>query len=134
MGLPSKLDHLKNVVEHSELVADRLVCFANIVGSEAEAEKGHLRRLAKKFGWKIREPRSEPILSAICLVLVIILVIERPASAKWKSQIKHDGALAVYRATRPSEPAPVRNERQGAKICAIEIILRRIRNGTKPSV
>ena len=25
MGLPSQLDHLKNVVEHSELVADRLV-------------------------------------------------------------------------------------------------------------
>src|ERR1700691_2911882 len=42
------------------------------------------------------------ILSAICVVLVIILVIERPASAKWKSRIKHDGALAVYGATRPA--------------------------------
>ena len=80
------------------------------------------------------KPMDPNILSAICVVLVIILVIERPASAKWKSQIKHDGALAVYRATRPSDPAPVRNERQGAKICAIEIILQRIRNGTKPSV
>ncbi|MGC2331227.1 MAG: hypothetical protein WA581_07225, partial [Candidatus Acidiferrales bacterium] len=27
---------------------------------------------------------SEPIPSAICMVLVIILVIERPASAKWR--------------------------------------------------
>jgi hypothetical protein len=27
---------------------------------------------------------GEPILSAICMVLVIILVIERPASVKWK--------------------------------------------------
>ena len=33
-----------------------------------------------------------------------------------------------------SGPAPVRNERQGAKLCAIETILRRIRNGTKPAV
>ena len=33
-----------------------------------------------------------------------------------------------------SDPAPVRNERQGAKICAIEIILRKIRNDTKPAV
>jgi 5-methyltetrahydropteroyltriglutamate--homocysteine methyltransferase len=34
MGLPSQLDHLKNVVEHPELAADRLVRFANIVGRE----------------------------------------------------------------------------------------------------
>jgi 5-methyltetrahydropteroyltriglutamate--homocysteine methyltransferase len=34
MGLPSQLDHLKNVVERPELAADRLVCFANIVGRE----------------------------------------------------------------------------------------------------
>jgi len=33
-----------------------------------------------------------------------------------------------------SDPAPMRNERQGAKICAIEIILRRTRNGMKPAV
>jgi hypothetical protein len=59
-------------------------------------------------------------------------VKQRLVSAKWKSQIKHDGALAVYHST--SDPAPVRNERQGAKICAIEIILRRIRNGMKPAV
>ena len=80
------------------------------------------------------KPMDPNILSAICLVLVIILVIERPASAKSKSQIKHDGALAVYRATRSASPVPVRNERQGANLCAIEIILQRIWNGTKASV
>jgi hypothetical protein len=74
------------------------------------------------------------ILSAICLVLVIIPVVERPASAKLKSRIKHDGALAVYRASRPSEPAPVRNEKQGANLCAIEIIPQRIWNDLKASV
>jgi hypothetical protein len=31
-------------------------------------------------------------------------------------------------------PAPVRSERQGAKLCAIETILRRIRKSTKPAV
>ncbi len=30
---------------------------ARNLASEAEAEKRHLRRLAKKFGWEIREPR-----------------------------------------------------------------------------
>ena len=82
------------------------------------------------------KPMDPSILSATCGVLVIIPVIERPTSAEWKSQIKPDGALAVYRVTRSSDPAPVRNERQGAKIkiCAIEIILRRISNGTKPLV
>jgi hypothetical protein len=33
-----------------------------------------------------------------------------------------------------SGPAPVRSERQGAKLCAIETILRRIRKSTKPAV
>src|SRR5271163_1991881 len=42
------------------------------------------------------------IRSANCVVLVIISAIERPASAKWKSRIKHDGSLAAYCATRPS--------------------------------
>jgi hypothetical protein len=44
------------------------------------------------------------------------------------------GLLVFVAADSPSDPAPVRNERQGAKLCAIEIILRRIRNGTKPAV
>jgi hypothetical protein len=78
--------------------------------------------------------RDLNILSAICLVLVIIPVVERPASAKLQSRIKHDAALAVHRASRPSEPAPVRNEKQGANLCAIEIMLQRIWNGFKPSV
>ena len=109
---------------------------ARDLASEAEVENAIFGSWSRNVGGRFGNfaNLSEPILSAICVVLVIILVIERPASAKWKSQIKHDGALAVYRATRPSDPAPVRNERQGAKICAIEIILRRIRNGTKPSV
>ena len=51
-----------------------------------------------------------------------------------ETQTKQDGALAVYRASRPNEPAPVRNERQGANLCAIEIILQRIWNGWKASV
>jgi hypothetical protein len=38
------------------------------------------------------------------------------------------------RATKPVDPAPVRDERQGARICAIEITPRRIRNATNPSV
>ena len=129
-------DAVRLKVVEAEAVDKPLVRVAREFGSEAEAEKHHLRKLARNLDGRFGNVAdlSEPILSAICMVLVIILVIERPASAKWKSQIKHDGALAVYRATRPSDPAPVRNERQGAKICAIEIILRRIRNGTKPSV
>jgi hypothetical protein len=71
---------------------------------------------------------------AIRLVLAIIPVTERSASAKSKSQTEHDAALAVYRASKPSEPAPLRNERQGANLCAIEIILQRIWNGWKASV
>jgi hypothetical protein len=47
---------------------------------------------------------------------------------------KNDGALAVYRATRPNEPLPARDEKQGANLCAIEIILQRIWNGWKASV
>jgi len=35
------------------------------------------------------------ILSAICVVLVIIPALERLSSAKVKSQIKHDGALVI---------------------------------------
>ena len=54
--------------------------------------------------------------------------------SKWKSRIKHDGAFADYRATKLSDSPFVRNERQGANTCAIEIILQRIRNGTKPAV
>ena len=69
------------------------------------------------------------ILSAICLVLVIIPVIEGPASAKSKS--RNDDALAVYRAT---DSVLVRNEGQGANLCAIEIMLQRIWNGWKASV
>jgi hypothetical protein len=82
---------------------------------------------------EIIKPMDTNILSAICVVLVIIAAIERPASAKWTSDVKHDGSLAVYRASRPSDPMPVRNERQGAKICAIEIIPQRIRNSMKAS-
>jgi hypothetical protein len=41
------------------------------------------------------KPMDRKILSAICLVLVIIRVIERPASAKSKFQNKRGGALAV---------------------------------------
>jgi hypothetical protein len=43
-------------------------------------------------------------------------------------------ALSVFVADSTGDSAPVRNERKGAKICAIEIILRRIRNDTKPVV
>ena len=32
--IPGVISHATNVVEHPELVADRLVCFANIVGRE----------------------------------------------------------------------------------------------------
>jgi hypothetical protein len=74
------------------------------------------------------------ILSAICLVLAIIPVTERPASAKSKSRKKQDGVLAVYRAIRPNEPVPARNEKQGANLCAIEIMLQKIWNGWKASV
>jgi len=45
-----------------------------------------------------------------------------------------NGALAVYRATRFGDPAPVKNEKQGANTCAIEIIRQKIRSGTKASV
>jgi hypothetical protein len=34
IGLTSQLDHLKNVVEHPELVPDRLVCLANMSGAK----------------------------------------------------------------------------------------------------
>jgi hypothetical protein len=71
------------------------------------------------------------ILSPIYLVLVIILAIERPASAKSKSQIKHEVRSRSTGATRFSEPVLMRNERQGANLCAIEIILQTIWNGTK---
>ncbi len=50
-------------------------------------------------------PANGPnILSPIYLVLVIILAIEGPASAKSKSQMKRNGALAVHGETRFSEP------------------------------
>lgn len=46
----------------------------------------------------------------------------------------NDDALAIYCASRPSAPAPVTNETQGANLCAIEIILQKIWNGWKASV
>jgi hypothetical protein len=55
----------------------------------------------------IELPMNPNILSAICSVLAIILVFERPASA---------------------------NERKGANICAIEIMQQRIWNDFKASV
>jgi len=55
------------------------------------------------------KPMDPNILSAICAVLVIILAIERPASAKWKSEMKHDGALAVE---RPNQTHLARNQAQ----------------------
>jgi hypothetical protein len=78
---------------------------------------------------EILKPMAPNNLSAIFLGSVIILAIR----TTFAREGKHDGALAVCPATRPSDPAPVRNERLGAKICAIEIILPRIGNGTKPS-
>lgn len=73
-------------VVEAETVDKPRVRVARDLASEVEAEKRHLRKLVKKFGWKIRNlaDLSEAILSAIFMVLVIILVIERPASAKWK--------------------------------------------------
>jgi hypothetical protein len=47
---------------------------------------------------------------------------------------KTNDALAVYRASTPSEPAPLTNEKQGANPCANEIMLQKIWNGWKASV
>jgi hypothetical protein len=47
------------------------------------------------------------ILSAIFLGLAIIFAIR----TTFTREGQHDGALAVCPATRPSDPAPVRNER-----------------------
>jgi hypothetical protein len=56
---------------------------------------------------QILKPMSPNILSAIFLGLVIMLA-NRTTFAR---EGKHDGALAVCPATRPSDPAPVRYER-----------------------
>ena len=79
-------DEVRLKVVEAETVDKPRVRVARDLASEVEAEKRHLRKLVKKFGWRIRNlaDLSEAILSAIFMVLVIILVIERPASAKWK--------------------------------------------------
>jgi hypothetical protein len=79
-------DEVRLKVVEAETVDKPRVRVARDLASEVEAEKRHLRKLVKKFGWKIRNlaDLSEAILTAIFMVLVIILVIERPASAKWK--------------------------------------------------
>ena len=51
---------------------------------------------------EIPKPMDPNILQALCVVLVIIPVIERPPNATWKTQMKHDGALAVYRQLNPA--------------------------------
>jgi hypothetical protein len=79
-------DGVRLKVVEAETVDKPRVRVALDLASEAEAEKRHLRKLAKNFGGRFGNlaDLSEPILSAICMVLAIIPVIERPASAKWK--------------------------------------------------
>ncbi|MGA8871877.1 MAG: hypothetical protein WB460_12105 [Candidatus Acidiferrales bacterium] len=50
-------DEVRLKIVEAETVDKPRVRVARDLASEAEAEKRHLRKLAKKFGWKIREPR-----------------------------------------------------------------------------
>ena len=50
-------DEVRLKVVEAETVDKPRVRVARDLASEAEAEKRHLRKLVKKFGWKIREPR-----------------------------------------------------------------------------
>ena len=49
-------DEVRLKVVEAETVDKPRVRVARDLASEAEAEKRHLRKLARKFGWKIREP------------------------------------------------------------------------------
>jgi len=49
-------DEVRLKVVEAETVDGPRVRVARDLAAEAEAEKRHLRKLAKKFGWKIREP------------------------------------------------------------------------------
>jgi hypothetical protein len=50
-------DEVRLKVVEAETVDKPRVRVARDLASEAEAEKRHLRKLVKKFGWKIRKPR-----------------------------------------------------------------------------
>lgn len=50
-------DEVRLKVVEAETVDKPRVRVARDLASEAEAEKRQLRKLAKKFGWKIRRPR-----------------------------------------------------------------------------
>ena len=81
------------------------------------------------------KPVDPNILSETCAVLVIILLIERPASTNWKILDKNvQVSSRSARQPGPGIKAGEKTKHKERKICAIEITLRRIRNGTKPSV
>jgi hypothetical protein len=73
-------------VVEAETVDKPRVRVARDLASEAEAENAIFGSWSRNVGGRFGNfaDLREPLLSAICMVLVIILVIERPANAKRK--------------------------------------------------